>query len=116
MPGNINVGVVSATQILENGVGMFGAGQTPQDVTATRAYGTLYTNSSGRTIAVNICGMMALAQTRFYIEIDGVKKWEATPAPVANSLSYSFFVVPHGSTYKVVGTQWSSLYFWSEFR
>lgn len=69
---------------------MLGVGQTWQDVSAQRSVGTIYTNTTGRTI----CVMWATGGNNRDIFIDGfaLNTWNETGAMLA--------VIPNGSTYR----------------
>ena len=89
---------------------MFGTGQTWQDVTASRALNTTYTNTDSRARYVVVsCGS---TNTPIFATVDGV----GLPIQnIGNSLATTigaYFVVPPGATYKVAGgtlSQWAEL-------
>lgn len=116
MAGNINAGVVSATQLLENGVGMFGVGQTWQNVKASRSIDTTYTNTTGKTIFVCV-GFSFTQGSNLDIQVNGVPI-----SYVTYNLTYGDFMtiyafVPPGASYKITrfsGT--STVNTWVELR
>ena len=89
---------------------MFGTGQTWQDVTASRALNTTYTNTDSRARYVVVsCGSTTIP---IFATVDGV----GLPIQnIGNSLATTigaYFVVPPGATYKVAGgtlSQWAEL-------
>lgn len=94
-----------------------GVGQTWQDLTASRAFATNYTNSSGRPIAVHVHGTSAtsqyadLAVTMGSVILQGTNtSFESTAQFVSLS-----FIVPNGVTYNVAGTN-ATLTKWYELR
>lgn len=107
--GSIEIQNTSSTPVLTidaagnitdiNGDGLgFGIGQSYQDVTGSRAFSTVYTNTTDKTISVQIIGLLQPAE-HIDVFIDGVEimSWgfqdiEAGP----------YFVVPPGATYQVV--------------
>ena len=91
----------------------FGVGQTVQDVTASRALGTTYTNSTGKPvlISVTVAGANDFGTTT--LTVSGV-----AAARVSNSSQYGqtkniCYVIPPSSTYSVVG---SPIILWTELR
>lgn len=92
-----------------------GVGQTWQNVTASRALGTTYTNTTGKPIEVLISGDTGVTQS-IYIYVNGVaiaRLYESTngsgfPAAV---------IVPAGSTYMAsYGGIYTAILMWSELR
>lgn len=86
--------------------GVLGAGQTWQDVTASRSVGTTYTNTTGKPIAV-ACSISSSGTTAASITVNGVVVCDYVAAN-ANSL---FAIVPHGATYLLSATAVSSFRF-----
>ena len=91
----------------------FGVGQTVQNVTASRALGTTYTNSTGKPIliSVTVAGVNDFGTTT--LTVSGV-----AAASVSNSTQYGqtkniCYVIPPSSTYSVVG---SPIILWTELR
>jgi len=92
-----------------------GIGQTWTDVTASRAVGTTYTNSTGYPIFVMIT--MAGGSSTFNINIAGT----TFAQPQVSNASYSnellSFVVQNSQTYAIATTGGSpSIVYWSELR
>lgn len=90
----------------------FGYNQTWQDVTASRALGTTYTNTSGRPIEVFINLDDNGAQVGVTININGIS-WTTTD-PGGQAFMAPSFVVPPGNTYSITGG--STLRKWLELR
>ncbi|MEW9901652.1 phage tail protein [Pseudomonas putida] len=102
--GSIDIGALAVqVSALENRQKALGDGQSWQNVTASRVSGTIYTNTTGRSIQVQVaiqsgsisatCGGATLSTYGFHIA----------------------FVVPAGATYSVTFTA-SSNTVWSELR
>ena len=86
--------------------------QTWQDLTAIRAAGTTYTNTTGKPIAVMVGGNSAGAGGTFNLQtvVEGL----TIQAHLSDYQSITSFIVPQGSTYQVTTT--GSLSKWSELR
>ena len=86
-------------------VSSLGVGQTWQNLTASRAVQTIYTNTTGKPIqvAINYSGNEA------YFDIGGVEIY----MPNYNSIGFAFFIIPNGTTYRirdqVTAISWSEL-------
>lgn len=113
---NINGKVISSSPVATESQ-VIGVGQTWQDVTASRAIATTYTNSTGKPIEVSFFGASSSNSTRFNFYINGVIMGGAlntSGAPVGATMS---FIVPNGATYKIQidgGTGY--IFQWSELR
>jgi len=94
-----------------------GAGQTWQDVVASRAINVTYTNSTGRPIIVST---YAYCGTNQYMElqVDGISValagWSSFGAGYVQGTVSA--IVPAGSSYIVVSTGISVLQKWTELR
>ena len=117
-----NLGTPSAV-VLTNATGTanslnagIGVNQTWQNVTASRAAGTTYTNSKGKPILVDISlsGITAGTST---LKVDtitvGYMTGNSTGGAVASTIST---VVPNGSSYVLTNTGTNSIVAWSELR
>lgn len=108
---NIGAGGITSNE-LATAVKPLGVGQTWQDVSASRALGTTYTNSTGRPIMVAGSTYGASSQTQ--IQVDGA------PLGTTSSSGLNGFicaVVPSGSTYKIlVASGSATLGAWTELR
>ena len=100
-----------------------GVNQTWTDVTASRAYGTTYTNSTGKPIAVSVSGTATGGGNGSFVHIVYVNgneiAYQTTYAANAGYRHSVFFIVPNGATYSVTGTGGilsTTLYLWSELR
>lgn len=89
-----------------------GGGQTWSVVTASRAKGTTYTNSTGRPILCTVICGAAANRPGCYVYIDG-------SIVMGNISIYHYsecvtFVVPRGSTYRVDGGGGLVINSWAE--
>ncbi|MDG9780797.1 hypothetical protein [Metapseudomonas otitidis] len=117
-PGAIDAAAVSSTyaalvtrvEALEMRPRSVGDGQAWQDVTASRASGVTYTNSSGRPKLVSIFAANGLA-TRG-ISVGGVLVSQFTPTSAGTISTTISAVVPNGATYSV--TAGTSINTWME--
>lgn len=107
----LGAGSVGTTQLaaaavvqasMDTSVIPLGVGQTWQDVSASRAVGTTYTNTTGRPIFVNYVSTSAVTVT---IMIGGVS--------IASMYSPTTFIVPGGATYSITS---GTLQKWAELR
>lgn len=98
-------------------------GQTWQNVTASRACGVGYTNSSGKPIMANIYVGNTAAQLFpfFNAYVDGIlvatfnlRSWGANGG--SNVGSSVNFVVPNGSAYSCAMSGDVAIYSWTELR
>lgn len=100
-------------------VGGVGTGsQTWQNVSASRATGTTYTNTTGKPILVSVFGS-SVTNSGFYLIVDGVTvSWTGWFSLAGGQVTgTTTAVVPNGSTYSVSGWVSGSLYAgWSELR
>ena len=96
-----------------------GSGQTYQDVTASRAGGTTYTNSTGKPILVIITVNQAASFVLNYsITVSSVVLAAVnvlTPAQSTTAVIPTTFIVPNGSTYLLTITT-GTLNKWVELR
>ena len=107
--------------MLASAVVPMGVGQTVTDVTASRATGTTYTNTTGRPILLTYGGNAAAAGNSYvYIQVNGTNMAVLGGASGAatNSLQISSvsLVVPAGATYAVQKTGTFTTQFWTETR
>ena len=116
-PTVTNKSVSSATVkgiTLVNGVyGGVGVGQTWQDVTASRAVGVTYTNTTGKPI------MCAIQHTQgggtvLTVTISGVSFYVGSAGGATATSDTDTFIVPSGGTYSITGA--SSSLKWLELR
>lgn len=124
-PGAIDAAAVSSTyaalvsrvEALEVRPRTLGDGQAWQDVKASRALNTTYTNSTGRPISVSVTlyDNGAYGSTMY---VNGVLiGWWDQPTSIAYTQT---FVVPAGATYMVSGNAGAAggntIHYWSELR
>lgn len=95
---------------------VLGMGQTWQDLTASRALGTTYTNSTGRPIFATVTVVAAAGAGNVDFTVAGVPVGVITqPAGLNAHRATISFVVPNGATYVGVTTG-PTLFRWSELR
>jgi len=95
--------------------GGLGYGQTWQNVIASRAQGTTYTNTTGRPIQVSIKASQG-AGGKGYCYVNGLAVAELI-AISATDFMYASFIVPNGATYSytvTAGVQTTNI--WAELR
>lgn len=85
----------------------FGLNQTRQNVTGTRAINTLYTNTTGKPIALSIHLSGVATRT---LDIDGVPT-----APLATEVYFSEIIL-NGQTYKITSSGSPAIDKWLEIR
>jgi hypothetical protein len=91
-----------------------GYGQTWQNVTASRTWGTTYYNTTGKPIFVMASNTATSSGTSCYITINGTQFMNGQ----MNSLNVGgmcFYIVPAGNSYTHTFTYGTSVY-WSELR
>lgn len=96
--------------------GAVGVGQTWTNVTASRATGTTYTNSTGKPIMVVVTPVAAgsLIGT-FNINGSAVGVVQFTPSGGGGGSPF-FYIIPNGATYSVTNNSNYSINFWWELR
>jgi hypothetical protein len=120
-----NVLTSNGTTWTSSTLGAIGIGQTWQNVTGSRSYGTTYTNSTGKPIYVSVSGSSsspAGGGIQFYINGALIAQQGATQN--ASILSYHniTMIVPNGATYSANaipgggGQGGSGLSIWAELR
>lgn len=77
--------------------------RTWQNVTASRALNTTYTNTSGHDLELNVIAYMASANTAIYATINSVTLYGSF-VYAANNYSMLAVTVPPDATYLVAGT------------
>ena len=101
--------------VQQSGASQFGICQTWQSVVGSRVYGTTYTNTTGKTIAVSGYGTNVSSGV-LSVTVAGVQIFAANAASGAPIMGYSF-IVPPGATYSITvtaGTVTNSV--WTELR
>ena len=101
----------SSTQAQSAGLGTSATAQTWQNVTASRALGTTYTNSTGYPIMVFILSGGGGGTATLSVNINGVNYFQAYASPYA--VATLTFIVPNGATYVATGGNGG---LWSELR
>lgn len=88
-----------------------GVGQTWQNLAASRAIGTTYTNNTGKPIFVSVA--IYCNNTTGYLTINGVIVTGHTGVVGYSQVGFIGGIVPNGGTYSVSGT---SIDKWAELR
>lgn len=97
-----------------NGIG---EGQTWQDVTASRALSTTYTNSTGNPIQVIISSYHNGINARITVIVDGTTIASYGDDGTLKQLYQSCsFIVKNGATYSIVASGTATIHKWAELR
>jgi hypothetical protein len=98
--------------------GGIGVGQTWQNVTASRAFGILYTNTTGKPIFISVYGIGSPNHGTIQMFVDGISMGVQGVNSVASAgMSATMTaIVPNGSTYQVNNVLGASLISWAELR
>lgn len=99
--------------IAENG---FGYNQSWQDMTASRALSTTYTNGTSRPIAVSVWATATGVNGNLSAAVGGVTIALGNQAHVAGAVACVSFAVPPGSTYSVSQGGTAPINKWMELR
>ena len=91
----------------------FGIGQTVQDVTASRALGTTYTNSTGKPILISVTVEGANDSITTTLTVGGVAAARVSDNNQDGQDKNICYVIPPSITYSVVG---SPINLWTELR
>ena len=124
--GGLPTGVINSTNIVDATIAQgdlataitpIGVGQTWQSVTGSRAIGTTYTNSTGRTIVVIVSGTGGGANGLWAVTINSAVTYFTPSTYTASVWTACEFIVPSGQTY-ILTNQGSNatLQNWSELR
>jgi|GEM_PF-2076910 len=120
-PGAIDAAAVSSTyaklvtrvEAMEARPRALGDGQSWQDVIASRALNTNFTNTTGRTIAV-LVGAVGGAVSSIGVSVNGVQVSYGGYNSPTSAAPCSFVLIPPGSVYSV--TSYTALNKWMELR
>ena len=85
-----------------------GYGQTWQNVTASRAHSTDYTNSTGRPIKVSITCNTGASSGSVSLRVDGLNIINAIGFSAADNTRQLYADVPNGSVYRLVNSSGSA--------
>ena len=83
---------------------MFGVNQTWGSYTTLRASDTIYTNTTGRPITVNIILNDRNDSSTMFVEVGGINIGYLSSSNQYGQAKTLSFIVPNGSIYKVIGT------------
>lgn len=107
----------NGTTWASSGPNTLGYNQTWQDVTASRASGTTYTNSTGKPIQVNVAGDCSSGSAILYLTVGGVLISGGQVTNIANQTAQVGAIIPPGATYVLsVSTGTVTPTYWSELR
>lgn len=115
--GSWGISITGNAANATNAIGGPTSGQTWQNVYASRAAGTTYTNSTGKPIEVSITtnsNGSAGNDARCYVDAINVSWYGINSG--ANAATQQVFVVPNGSTYRVTISGGMSVNLWAELR
>ena len=94
---------------------IIGVGQTWQNVTASRALGTTYTNSTSKPIFIAVeCGL-SVGGSAFSITVNGVKMCRYYAQANSGGVT-QWSIVPSGQTYLATNESGATLNNWLELR
>lgn len=110
----LNVGPSTSANQAINQSQAFGVGQTFQTLTGSRAFGTVYTNSTGKPIVVYYLGTTTAANAYCQILVNGSQVSLQAQSATASGTGFTF-VVPVGATYLIVPNS-VTLSAWYEYR
>lgn len=91
-----------------------GVGQTYQNVTASRSFGSSYTNSTNKPIFVTVSFDSAFGIVTFYVA--GQLVGDAGEVGSSGSIEVFQFIVPPGATYSTSVSGSAPLRYWTELR
>ena len=95
---------------------IFGRGQSRQDVSASRATGTIYTNSTSKPILVSVRGIGSGSTISMALQVDDVvMERPGWPGSFSGGTVAGSMIVPSGSTYRVFTDGIVSIV-WMEYR
>ena len=93
----------------------FGVGQTWQNVTSSRLSGTVYTNTTGKTIIVKVSSGYTSSGNTMYLYVDGNEVQQIrNDAEFGSVNTWATLEVPSGATYQITSS--ASFTNWSELR
>lgn len=102
-----------STQAISGGMGTGATAQTWQNVTASRANGVTYTNSTGYPIQLSIVqGVGATTALNLSVNGTSISGWSATTQVSGQGF---FVIIPNGATYQMTNSA-SVLNAWFELR
>lgn len=95
-----------------------GYGQTWQNLTASRALGVTYTNTTGRPIFISVYAAGSPNSGQMKVTIDGIDIGTQGTGAIASGVSCATItaIVPAGSTYSATNVAGASLLSWCELR
>lgn len=94
---------LATTQYVESGI-LGSASQAWTDETASRAFSTVYTNSTNRPIQVNVQALSTAATTSVGISVSGSTNVSYVGANTTGAAMEASAIVPIGQTYEALAT------------
>jgi hypothetical protein len=99
------------------GATVLGLGQSWTNMVASRAVSTTYTNSTGRTIVLNILGVLSAANSYIAVTINGFNYIASSSVNAGQYACVTGVMVTPGSTYSVAASSGTlSSIIWTELR
>lgn len=111
--------IVNGSALLQYATGapLLGVNQTWQDLSASRALGTTYTNTTGRPIAVNVrVGSLSNGNVVANIAVNGISIAGTNTDNSAGQGVAVFAIVPAGATYVATISLGTGTLVWTELR
>ena len=93
---------------------VFGVGQTWQNLTSSRVSGTIYTNTTGRLIAVKVSSNYASSSNTLFLYVNEIEVQQIRQDADGSVNAWADLYVPAGSTYRIDSSNGFSN--WSELR
>ena len=98
------------------GLGGMGVGQTWQDMTASRAYNTVYTNNTSRPIMISMNSTLTITDQALLV-IGGVTVSYSRNGDITGTIYGNILgIVPVGATYEVQKVNTPTIFQWAELR
>lgn len=119
MSGNLAVSTINGVDISASPVvtesKVIGVEQTWQDVTASRAAGITYTNTTGKPIIASVYFSISAANQTSYAYVDSIMVCGYAGNGTYSWRSTFSLIIPNGSTYRLTISS-GSIVKWSELR
>jgi hypothetical protein len=106
----------SSTQAQSAGLGSSATAQTWQDLTASRASGTTYTNSTGYPIVIEVLMLISSGSPGYVVVKGGLTLTYAWPGSIAGVTPLYTCIIPNGASYSVTSNAGTTISKWYELR
>ena len=93
---------------------VFGVGQTWQNLTSSRVSGTIYTNTTGRPIAVKVSSNYTSSSNTLFLYVNEIEVQQIRQDADGSVNAWADLIVPSGSSYRIDSSNGFSN--WSELR